>query len=123
MVEKARTFRQLQRQKQPPPIGQRRLSVRPGRQRQSRSAVGYDWAWMKLAARHKAVNPLCVVCEAAGHTTAVQQTDHIVPFKGLSDPLRLAWDNLQSLCNMHHSKKTAREDGGFGNPKESQHHG
>lgn len=40
--------------------------------------------------------------------------DHIVPHRG--DP-ELLYDeaNLQSLCHECHSKKTAREDGGFGN--------
>ncbi|MEK4520001.1 hypothetical protein NSS64_32480 [Paenibacillus sp. FSL H8-0122] len=40
--------------------------------------------------------------------------DHIIAHKG--DPL-LFWDrsNWQGLCGPHHSDKTVREDGGFGN--------
>ena len=40
--------------------------------------------------------------------------DHIIPHKGNED---LMWDeeNLQALCHACHSRKTAAEDGGFGN--------
>lgn len=44
--------------------------------------------------------------------------DHIIPHKGNED---LMWDeeNLQALCHACHSRKTAAEDGGFGNIKTS----
>jgi 5-methylcytosine-specific restriction protein A len=40
--------------------------------------------------------------------------DHIIPHKG---NMNLFWDkrNWQSMCGRCHSKKTAKEDGGFGN--------
>jgi 5-methylcytosine-specific restriction protein A len=40
--------------------------------------------------------------------------DHIIPHKG---NYKLFWDksNWQSLCKSCHDKKTAREDGAFGN--------
>jgi tetratricopeptide (TPR) repeat protein len=40
--------------------------------------------------------------------------DHIVPHRA---DRKLFWDqsNWQALCRMHHSKKTATRDGGFGN--------
>jgi len=40
--------------------------------------------------------------------------DHIIPHRG---DLALFWDeknNWQALCHRCHSRKTAREDGGFG---------
>jgi 5-methylcytosine-specific restriction protein A len=42
-------------------------------------------------------------------------TDHIIPHRG---DKRLFWDanNWQALCLSCHGAKTAREDGGFGNP-------
>jgi len=49
------------------------------------------------------------------HMTLDLEVDHIRPHRG--DP-SLFWDrsnNWQALCSMHHSAKTAREDGGFGN--------
>jgi len=38
---------------------------------------------------------------------ATRQIDHIVPFRGLDDPLRLDRANLQGLCASCHSRKTA----------------
>jgi len=54
-------------------------------------------------------NPLCVHCTEEGRTTAAQDVDHIKPFKGKDDPLRLDWDNLQGLCRKHHNRKTSGE--------------
>lgn len=41
--------------------------------------------------------------------------DHIRPHKG---DMELFWDgsNWQSMCDLCHRKKSASEDGGFGNP-------
>ncbi|ELK38933.1 HNH endonuclease, partial [Brevibacillus agri BAB-2500] len=46
--------------------------------------------------------------------TTATVVDHIVPHKG---DMRKFWDrmNWQALCASCHSKKTAKEDGGFGN--------
>lgn len=41
------------------------------------------------------------------------EMDHIVPIAQRPD-LRLDLDNMATLCKACHSKKTAREDGGFG---------
>jgi 5-methylcytosine-specific restriction protein A len=48
---------------------------------------------------------LCAQCEQEGQTTLAQEVDHIVPFKGKDDPLRLDPKNLQSLCSYHHHQK------------------
>ncbi|WP_390622926.1 HNH endonuclease [Ralstonia syzygii] len=42
--------------------------------------------------------------------------DHIVPHKG---DQHLFWrrSNWQALCKACHDRKTAREDGGFANPR------
>jgi 5-methylcytosine-specific restriction protein A len=41
--------------------------------------------------------------------------DHIRPHKG-DRGLLYANENVQSLCESCHSRKTATEDGGFGRP-------
>jgi 5-methylcytosine-specific restriction protein A len=41
------------------------------------------------------------------------EVDHIVPVA--RGGALLDWDNLQSMCHGCHSRKTASEDGGFGN--------
>ena len=35
-----------------------------------------------------------------------KDVDHIKPFHGIADPLRLDWDNLQSICRTCHNQKT-----------------
>lgn len=55
-------------------------------------------------------DPICRICDRNASTIA----DHIKPHKG-SWELFIALENLQGLCEECHSKKTAAEDGGFGN--------
>ncbi len=54
-------------------------------------------------------------CERRGKVKLATEVDHIIPHKG---DMSLFWDpsNWQSLCHACHSRKTAREDGGFGRP-------
>lgn len=44
------------------------------------------------------------------------EVDHIKPHRG---DMVLFWDesNWQGLCRSHHSRKTAGENGGFGNQR------
>ena len=72
----------------------------------SAASRGYDWAWQKLAVTHKRKHPLCVECLMQGVNTAAGDVDHITPFQGVNDPLRLDPNNLQSLCRLHHNQKT-----------------
>jgi 5-methylcytosine-specific restriction protein A len=85
--------------------------------RGTRKQRGYGEPWQRLRAEHIAGSPLCVECLKEGLRVLATDVDHVTPFKGLDDPLRLDPRNLQSLCKSHHSAKTAREDGGFGRPK------
>lgn len=70
---------------------------------------GYSNEWDKARRHYLKENPLCVVCGGKANTV-----DHINPHKG---DKRLFWDksNWQSMCRKHHSQKTAKVDGGFGN--------
>jgi len=70
-----------------------------------------DPAWKALRAEHLKAHPRCAAC--GERATAV---DHVKAWRG-DRRLFLARDNLQSLCRSCHSKKTASEDGGFGNPE------
>ena len=80
----------------------------------SSAARGYGYRWQRLRARVLGAHPLCVECEKKGVVRLATDVDHVVPHKG--DP-HLMWSekNLQPLCHECHSRKTAREDGGFGN--------
>ena len=67
--------------------------------------------WKALRVSHLKRSPLCVECGLPG-----THVDHIHPHHG--DPVMFfSRDNLQTLCVSHHSRKTAKRDGGFGNPK------
>lgn len=83
--------------------------------RGSASERGYDACWERYRKRYLSENPLCILCLKEGRTTPTVVVDHIVPHRG---DTTLFWDpnNHQALCKPCHSAKTAREDGGFGNP-------
>lgn len=74
-------------------------------------------AWKALRMMWLKSHPLCEECKRNGiPTTPATLVDHIEPHRGdwnlFMDP-----ENLQSLCSSCHSKKTATEDGGFGNTR------
>jgi 5-methylcytosine-specific restriction protein A len=90
-----------------------------GPRRASAHARGYTRAWQRFRLRVLADvgrvdfpcgGPLC--CECGDEATDV---DHVRPHKGDAG-LMYANENVQSLCHECHSRKTAREDGGFGRP-------
>ena len=88
--------------------------TKPKDTRPSAAKRGYGYKWDKARKRYLAKNPLCVYCKRY-HDQVRPATcvDHIIPHKG--DP-GLFWgvENWQGLCGSCHSRKTAREDGGFG---------
>ena len=75
--------------------------------RPSPTARGYGYRWQQVRAEHLRMEPTCRICGEAA-----TDVDHIVSrwYSGSDDH-----DNLRSLCHSHHSRKTARVDGGFGN--------
>ena len=86
--------------------------------RGSSTQRGYGYRWQLIREIHLRKHPLCVHCEAAGRFTPATELDHIQPHKG--DKV-LFWEqtNRQGLCKSCHSRKTASEDGGFGNAAQS----
>lgn len=82
--------------------------------RESAAQRGYGSRWQKARLNYLMLNPLCVECSAEGRVVSAKVVDHIIPHKG---DQALFWDqaNWQPLCKSHHSQKTARQDGGFGN--------
>lgn len=74
---------------------------------------GYGARWRRLRMMILRRDPICRMCNRA----ASVHVDHIVPrARGGQD----TDGNLQGLCPSCHSRKTAREDGGFGHaPRES----
>lgn len=76
---------------------------------------GYTAEWQAYRLRWLWSHPMCAECARAGRGAVPgRNVDHIVPHKG---DARLFWDpaNHQTLCDPCHNRKTATEDGGFGN--------
>jgi 5-methylcytosine-specific restriction protein A len=73
----------------------------------TRHERGYDNQWVKLRDWFikQPENALCRMCEQEGRAIESAEVDHIVPFRGLDDPLRLDPTNLQGLCKTHHHQK------------------
>lgn len=92
----------------------------PGWQSEADRRRAYDGAkarhytkrrWYHLRAAYLATHPLCEC--GCGHAASV--VDHKQPHNG-DDALLYAWDNLQAMTKQCHDRKTATQDGGFGNP-------
>lgn len=75
----------------------------------SRHERGLGSNWDK--ARKRALERdkgLCQVCAKAGRVTLATEVDHINPRAKKGDH---SLDNLQSICNQCHKRKTAEESG------------
>lgn len=66
--------------------------------------------WKNLRKLVLSRDPVCRVCQRNAATIA----DHIIPHKG-QWALFTDMANLQGICKPCHDKKTATENGGFGN--------
>lgn len=88
-----------------------------------RSKHAKDWRkeygtarWARARCAYLQAHPLCVECEKAGRLVTATVVDHVIPHRG---DMKLFWDqkNWQALCKSCHDRKTAAEDGGFGNER------
>lgn len=93
---------------------EKEAKAKTDRYRGSSAQRGYDGRWRKARITFLKHHPLCAECERQGKLTPATVVDHIIPHKGDS---KLFWDrnNWQPLCAHHHSIKTNKEDGGYGN--------
>jgi len=82
--------------------------------KQERSDNLYNGAWKRIRAEWLRQHPLCVICKQRNRLTAATEVDHVTPHRGDRN-LFYEPSNFQSLCKPCHSRKTAKEDGGFGN--------
>lgn len=64
-------------------------------------------AWRTLRKWHLSNNPYCAECERNNINTLAQMVDHIEPIEQGGE--KLNEDNLQSMCNSCHAKKSAKE--------------
>ena len=78
--------------------------------RESSHRRGYDRNWRKVRLMVLNEEPLCRECTKEGRITPATEVDHI------DGNARNLWrENLQPLCKSCHSKKTAKEQGRWGN--------
>lgn len=94
-----------------PPRADAPTFAAPGDARPSAARRGYDRKWRMIRAGFLKAHPRCEMCGAAA-----SEADHRTP---LAAGGTHAWANLRALCKPCHSRKTAREDGGFGHAKKS----
>ena len=82
------------------------------RERGTANNRGYNYRWQQERKRFLMFNPLCVQCDADGNVVTATVVDHIIPHRG---DQQLFWDrsNWQSLCKLHHDRKTATQDSKF----------
>jgi len=90
--------------------------------RESSTKRGYGYEWQQARAAFLREHPLCQCddCqEGKKRLRPARVVDHRIPHKG--DPV-LFWDrnNWQAMATECHNKKTAAEDGGFGNHQASK---
>lgn len=76
----------------------------------SAAARGYGSDWRRLRAEVLRAEPLCRLCRTAPAT----EVDHVVAFRGVHDPLRLARGNVRPVCAPCHRRRTARQSHGSG---------
>lgn len=86
--------------------------------RESSTKRGYGYKWQQAREKFLREHPLCQCPDCQEGKLRLRKADtvdHIIPHKG---DYALFWDrsNWQAMTKDCHDKKTAREDGGFGNP-------
>ena len=99
---------------------QRAARAEVDRRRGSASARGYTSKWRIARAQYLSEHPLCECdeCRAGAlRTRAAEVVDHVIPHRG---DLSLMWNrrNWRAMAKACHDKKTARQDGGFGNARD-----
>jgi 5-methylcytosine-specific restriction enzyme A len=84
------------------------------RRRPNSAQRGYGARWQRARRLFLADNPLCNRC---GQPATV--VDHATPPRGDAE---LFWSqsNWRPMCKPCHDAKTAREDGGYGNPRRGE---
>jgi 5-methylcytosine-specific restriction enzyme A len=89
---------------------QQRQHTADNRSKRTYSLNGSFWRRLRLVVL--AEEPFCRVCMSANIVCMGGEVDHID-----GDPNNNDRSNLQNICKAEHSRKTAKENGGFGNSK------
>ena len=79
----------------------------------------YGAKWRTAREVFLSSHKLCVICAKSDKRVTATVVDHIKPHKG-NDKLFWSRRNWQALCASCHNRKTASQDGGFGNKVKSK---
>lgn len=74
----------------------------------SSTARGYGADWRRVRLQVLEAEPLCRQCAEHGRVTQATEVHHIEGFSSLSDPLRLALNNLAPICRSCHAAESAK---------------
>ena len=109
------------------PIAPKAFKSYPSRKHPSASKAGYGRDWQRFRDWFASVVPPVCGAKLNGNDTEFScgksfvsremHLDHLIPFDSIDDPLRLDADNVVWRCRSCHSRKTATNDGGFGNQR------
>lgn len=68
-------------------------------------------AWRKVSKAYREAHPFCIDCEADGYVVKANVCDHKRGLGFLIDNNQnpYDWNELQSLCNKCHNKKSGKE--------------
>lgn len=80
------------------------------KRRPSARERGYDAQWQRVRAGYLYLHPYCE--DESGCLERATDVDHIDGL-GPKGPNGYDHANLRALCHSHHSKRTARDQGGF----------
>ena len=87
------------------PKQRERITERFGRTKKSQAGFYNSKAWQTLREWFISEHPICAECEKEGRVRPTKIVDHIKPVD-LYPELALSCNNLQSLCDYHHIRKT-----------------
>lgn len=87
-----------------PPLKERKPQ---GRRLNSNAEFYHSTRWRRLRERKLLANPLCEACASRGRIIAATVVDHITPIN--EGGAALDMQNLQSLCDRCHNRKSGRE--------------
>ena len=99
--------------KKPNKIERSWVPQRKAFERENKNTEFYNsWHWRKKAKAFRIGNPLCVECVKKDQTVVAKVVDHVKPIN--AGGARLDDNNLQSLCESCHNRKSAAESRGMG---------
>jgi 5-methylcytosine-specific restriction protein A len=97
-------------------VDEKRRKNRKAKQSDDVDKIYKTQRWRRVRALQLKENPLCDKCRKEGKVKDAEMVDHIKPIRAGGNAYNM--DNLQSLCQAHHNKKTALDNSTQNIPRE-----